>query len=192
MSYLISARKQFAYYRQLGDMTFMQLSEPDFHFQHHEASNSIAIIVKHMHGNMLSRWTNFLTEDGEKTWRKREAEFDNDLPDKAAIIKAWNEGWDCLYAALDPLGEEDMQRIIYIRNQGHTIMEAINRQLCHYSYHVGQIVFLGRILVGEQWHSLSIPRGQSKQFNAAKFSAEKKRGHFTDDFLKEDKTTKEV
>ena len=186
MDYIDSARKQFAYYRTLGDRTFAQVADEDLHRLLSPESNSIAIIVKHLHGNMLSRWTNFLKEDGEKIWRQREAEFDNDLPDRTAILGAWNEGWDCLFQALAPLTDADMERIIYIRNQGHTVVEAINRQLCHYAYHVGQITFLGRYFAGDQWQSLSIPRGGSAAYNAKKFEQPKQRGHFTEEFLEPD------
>ena len=179
-TYLPSIRKQFAYYRQLGQRTLDQVPDEGLHWEYQPGQNSLAVIVKHLHGNMLSRWTNFLTEDGEKTWRQREAEFDNDLPDRAAIQQAWTEGWSCLEAALVPLTTADLERIIYIRNDGHTVMEAINRQLCHYSYHVGQMVLLGKMIQGEQWESLSIPRGQTKAFNDQKFQQEKARRHFTD------------
>ncbi len=183
MAFLESARKQFAYYRMLGERAMAQIAEEDFHRLLSPESNSVAIIVKHLHGNMLSRWTNFLHEDGEKSWRDREAEFDNDLPNRAAIIKAWDEGWDCLFAAIDPLTESDLDQLVYIRNQGHSIVEAINRQMSHYAYHTGQIVFLCRLFAGANWQSLSIPKGGSRAYNAQKFEQPKERGHFTDEFL---------
>ena len=117
---------------------------------------------------MMSRWTDFLTTDGEKEWRQREAEFDNDLQGRAALLEKWNEGWACLFHALDQVNEENLNTIIYIRNEGHTIMEAINRQLAHYPYHVGQIVFIGKMMKDSDWNSLSIPRGGTAQFNAEK------------------------
>ncbi len=180
-SFLTSAIKQFEYYKSLGDKTFNQLTFKELQKEFIEDSNSISIIVKHMVGNMLSRWTNFLTEDGEKEWRQRDAEFEDTYKSKEALIADWNKGWNCLFDALNELTETDLERIIYIRNQGHTVMEAINRQLSHYPYHVGQIVFLGKLIKGNQWVSLSIPKGNSKIYNEDKFSKEKGKRHFTDD-----------
>lgn len=184
--YLDSVKKQFAYYKLLGDKTFGQLSDEQLFWQYNPESNSIGTIVKHMWGNMLSRWTNFLTEDGEKQWRDREAEFDNDIRSREELLQKWNEGWQCLFDALDAITDADLDKVIYIRNMGHTVMEAINRQLAHYPYHVGQIVFLGKMLANEQWQSLSIPRGKSQDYNADKFAQEKHRQHFTDEFLKKE------
>ncbi len=183
--YLQSVRKQFAYYQQLGDKTFVQLSEEDLFYQPNEASNTIAVMVKHLWGNMLSRWTNFLTEDGEKDWRNRDQEFEATIQNKEELLQKWEEGWQCLFAALDSINETNWNQLIYIRNQGHTITEAINRQLAHYAYHVGQIVYLGRLIKNDAWTSLSIPKGGSKDYNANKFSQEKKKGHFTDEYLNE-------
>src|SRR3954466_298804 len=121
---------------------------------------------------MLSRWTDFLTSDGEKEWRDRDGEFENDIRTKAELLSKWNEGWKCLLDTLNSLEEEDLEKTIYIRNQGHSVMEAINRQLAHYPYHVGQIVFIGK-MAAKKWNSLSIPRGNSKQFNDDKFSKPK-------------------
>ena len=182
--YLVSVSKQFEYYKMLGDKTISQLSEDQLFWQYNSESNSVAIIVKHLWGNMLSRWTDFLTSDGEKEWRKRDAEFENDIKTKDELLNKWNEGWKCLFDAINPLHEEDLEKIIYIRNQGHTVVEAINRQLAHYSYHVGQIVFQGKMIAGENWTSLSIPKGDSKKFNENKFSKPKSKQHFTDEFLK--------
>lgn len=183
-NYLESARKQFEYYKMLGDKTFAQLSDEQLFWQFNEESNSIAMIVKHLWGNMLSRWTDFLTSDGEKEWRNREAEFENDMRSREELLTKWKDGWNCLFTAIDTLNEDDLQKIIYIRNQGHSVMEAINRQLAHYPYHVGQIVFIGKMLCDENWTSLSIPKGKSQDFNAEKFSQPKERKHFTDEFLK--------
>lgn len=180
-SYLTSIIKQFDYYKSLGDKTFSQLTFEEMLWQSNEDSNSISIIVKHIVGNMLSRWTNFLTEDGEKPWRNRDDEFIDTYTTKEALIASWESGWHCLFNALTPLIEEDLERIIYIRNGGHTVIEAINRQLAHYAYHVGQIVFLGKLLKGDEWQSLSIPKGDSSKFNKEKFSQEKSKRHFTDD-----------
>ncbi len=181
-NYLEGTIKQLHYYKNLGDKTFAQLSEEDIHWQQSKYSNSISIIVKHLWGNMLSRWTNFLEEDGEKTWRDRDGEFVNTIQTKADLLEKWTEGWACFLGAVEPLEAKDMERIVYIRNQGHTVLEAINRQLAHYAYHIGQIVFIGTLLKGENWNSLSIPRNKSQNYNQHKFSQEKKRGHFTDDW----------
>lgn len=183
-NYIESVRKQFEYYKSLGEKTFAQVREEDLFWQYNEASNSIATIVKHLAGNMLSRWTDFLTTDGEKEWRNRESEFENDLQTAEEMKALWNKGWACLFAALDSINEENFETIIYIRNQGHTVMEAINRQLAHYPYHIGQIIFIGKILKSEEWTSLSIPRGNSKKYNEEKFSKPKQNQHFTDEFLK--------
>ena len=152
--------------------------------QYNDESNSIAIIVKHLWGNMLSRWTEFLIADGEKDSRDREAEFENDIKDKHELLQKWNEGWSCLFNAINNLKEEDLSTIVYIRNEGHTVTEAINRQVAHYAYHVGQIVFIGKMIKDSEWVSLSIPRGKSNQFNADKFSKEKHEGHFTDEVFR--------
>lgn len=180
-NYLDSIRKQFEYYQSLGEKTFNQVNDDQLFWQPNAESNSIAMVVKHLHGNMLSRWTNFLTEDGEKEWRQRDAEFDNDLKDREELLSKWNEGWSCLFSAIKPLNPDDLERIVYIRNMGHTVMEALNRQLAHYSYHVGQIVFLGKLIKDEDWASLSIPKGGSKVYNEEKFEKPKRREHFTDD-----------
>lgn len=184
--YLNSIRKQFAYYKQLGDKTFEQLKEEDFFWQFNAESNSIAVIVKHLWGNMLSRWTDIFTTDGEKEWRQRDTEFENDLENREAVISKWNEGWKRLFETLNGLKEDDLEKIIYIRNEGHTVLEALNRQLAHYPYHVGQIVFLGKMMRNENWKSLSIPRNSSDDYNREKFSGERKRAHFTDELLNPD------
>ncbi|RED49601.1 DinB family protein [Seonamhaeicola aphaedonensis] len=180
-SYLTNILKQFEYYKSLGDNTFSQLTFEELQNEISKDANSISIIVKHMAGNMLSRWTNFLTEDGEKVWRQRDLEFEDSYPTIEELFSAWEKGWQCLFNAITSLTTEDLEKIIYIRNQGHTVTEAINRQLAHYAYHVGQIVFLGKVLKGKDWQSLSITKGQSKTYNKEKFSKEKGKRHFTDD-----------
>lgn len=180
-SYLVSIVKQFQYYKSLGDKTFNQLTFEELQWKSSEDSNSISIISKHIIGNMLSRWTNFLTEDGEKTERNRDSEFEDTYTSKEDLIAAWESGWFCLFNALKSLNNSDLERIIYIRNEGHTVIEAINRQLAHYPYHIGQIVFLGKLLKGNAWLSLSIPKGNSATYNEAKFNKEKGIRHFTDD-----------
>jgi hypothetical protein len=184
--YLESVKKQFEYYKMLGEKTFDQLTDEQLFWKYKEESNSIATIVKHLWGNMLSRWTDFLTTDGEKGWRDREVEFDNDIKDRDELIRKWNEGWICLFKAINSITEENFNTIIYIRNLGHTISEAINRQLAHYSYHIGQIVFIGKMIKDNKWTSLSIPRGKSKEHNDDKFSKPRRKEHFTDELLKND------
>lgn len=136
-NYLDSVIKQFLYYKMLGEKTFDQIPQEQLFWQHSPDSNSIATIVKHLAGNMLSRWTDFLTTDGEKPWRDRDGEFENDLGSKAEMLSLWEQGWKVMLDTLDTLSDGDLDRIVYIRNQGHTAMEAINRQLAHYPYHVG-------------------------------------------------------
>jgi hypothetical protein len=277
--YLNSAKQQFQYYKQLGDKTMAQLNDEQLFWQYNDASNSIAVMAKHLWGNMMSRWTDFLTTDGEKDFRQRDEEFelrvgpslqgvdtanaegvnniaegvdadnaegvdntaegvdndaegvdntaegvnniaegvdnnaegvdnnaegvdnnaegvDNDAKgvdtdiaegvnehSRAVITEKWEQGWACLFTALDSINEDNFDTTIYIRNQGHSIPEAINRQMMHYAYHVGQMVYLGRMMKGEDWQSLSIPKGNSKAYNAEKFSQEKGKRHFTDEYL---------
>ena len=179
-NYLDSTRRLFQYYRGLGEKALAQVGDEHIHVQPSPESNSIAIVVKHLSGNMHSRFTDFLHSDGEKPWRNRDAEFENDYADKAELLAAWNAGWEALFSAIDPLRAEDLSTIVYIRNEGHTVLEALNRQLAHYSYHVGQVVFLCRWLAGADWQSLSIPKGGSQVFNAEKFEQEKTRRFFTE------------
>lgn len=179
--YLISLRKQFDYYKSLGDKTFEQLEEAQLFQDLSAESNSIAVIVKHLKGNMLSRFTNFLEEDGEKEWRQRDQEFETTYTEKHEILDAWEVGWNCVFNALDTV--KDIHQIVYIRKQKHSVYEALNRQLAHYAYHVGQIVFIGKVLKGENWRSLSIPRGKSIEYNQSKLDLGEREGHYTDDFL---------
>jgi len=184
INYLESVKKQFLYYKSLGDKTLALLSEESLFWQYNDESNSIAIIIKHLHGNMMSRWTDFLTSDGEKAWREREGEFENEFASKEELLAKWEQGWKCLFDAINSLTEEDLGKEIFIRNMGHTVMEAINRQLAHYPYHIGQMVFLGKMIANENWVSLSIPKGKSSEYNAEKFAQPKHKAHFTDEFLK--------
>jgi hypothetical protein len=212
--FLRSAKRQFLYYKTLGEKAMEQLEPEQLFVSLNEDTNSIAVIVKHLHGNMLSRWTDFLTTDGEKETRDRDGEFDDsiniNIPEfrhaeldsaspetlkqvqgdkqqykdqKDGLLKIWNEGWACLFNTLESLKPEDLSTIIYIRNEGHTALEAINRQLAHYPYHIGQIVFYAKLLKKTEWNSLSIPKNKSKDYNADKFSKEKTKKHFTDDEL---------
>ena len=187
IAYLESIKKQFEYYKMLGNKTIEQLPENKLFWQYNDESNSISIIVKHLSGNMLSRWTDFLTSDGEKEWRQRDAEFENDITTRSELLEKWNEGWNCIFHAIKPLSENDLSKEIFIRNQGHSVTEAINRQLAHYPYHIGQIVFVAKMIANEKWESLSIPRNKSQDYNAEKFSQEKSKTHFTEEFLKKEK-----
>jgi hypothetical protein len=163
--YLSSVIKRFHNYKLLGEKTFDQITDADLFWQYNDESNSIAIIVQHLWGNMLSRWTNFLTEDGEKDWRQRDAEFESIVKSKEEVIRRWNSGWDCLLSTLQSLTEDDLNKTVFIRKEPLNVTDAINRQLAHYSYHVGQIVFIGKMLLNDRWVSLSIPKGDSKRFN---------------------------
>jgi hypothetical protein len=163
--FLDSIIKRFKDYKILGEKTFDQLKEEDFHFHPNEASNSIAVIIQHLHGNMLSRWTNFLTEDGEKEWRQRDDEFEMHQFSKQQLIDKWNEGWNVFLDALESLTQDDLSKTITIRSQPLNVVDAINRQMAHYSYHIGQIVYLGRWIRGDEWKSLSIPKNKSNEFN---------------------------
>lgn len=180
-SYLSSVVKQFEYYKSLGEKAFDQLEDSEIHINSNAQTNSIAIITKHIVGNMLSRWTKFLVEDGEKEWRHRDQEFEGGYKDKNELLSAWETGWQCLFDAIKPLQDSDLERIVYIRNEGHTVTEAINRQMMHYAYHIGQIIQLSKIIVGDNWKSLSIPKGKSDAYNSDKFDAEKSQRHFTED-----------
>lgn len=182
-NYMPSTIKQLEYYRQLGEKAMQQLPEEQLLYTPDALNNSIATIVKHLWGNMLSRWTDFRHSDGEKTWRNRDAEFENDIATAEELWQKWNEGWELLLETLRAVPDTDLAELVYIRNQGHTIVEAVNRQLAHYAYHVGQIVLLAKLHLGTDFQTLSIAKGQSKAFNAKKFAQEQQRGHFTDDFL---------
>ncbi|MFA1822018.1 DUF1572 family protein [Virgibacillus oceani] len=159
---VIKARLQSV--KQLGDKTIEQLTAEELHWSVNDASNSIAIIVKHISGNMRSRWTNFLTSDGEKPDRKRDEEFMDTLLSKTEIVAAWDKGWVLLFDAISKLNEEDLLKIITIRGEKHTVLDAIERQLAHYSYHVGQIVYIGKACKNDSWESLSIPIGKSEEY----------------------------
>lgn len=182
--YLESCLKQFLYYKTIGEKAMAQLEPKQLFIAVNENTNSIAMIIQHLAGNMLSRWTDFLTTDGEKEWRNRDQEFEVTLTNNTELMMYWEKGWNCLFDTLKSLTENDLNTIIYIRNEGHTAMEAINRQLAHYPYHIGQIVFYSKLLKQTEWSSLSIPKNQSNSYNATKFSQEKSIKNFTDDELK--------
>ena len=178
---LNSLSKEFNYYKSLGEKTLNQLSDSELNWTPNEASNSMATIVKHLSGNMLSRWTNIFKEDGEKIWRNRDQEFIADEWDKEAVLKQWNSGWNCFFDTFNQLESTELKKIIYIRNQGHTVLEALNRQLAHYAYHIGQLVFIGKLVKNTDWKSLSIPKGKSTEYNTLKFLNKKSKTHFTED-----------
>ena len=170
-------------YKQLAEKALVQIDDKDLTWQANEDSNSIVTIVKHMWGNMLSRWTDFMTTDCEKPWRKRDAEFENEQMDRATLMKMWEDGWQCVFRALDAITDDDLEKIVYIRNEGHTVLEAINRQIAHYCYHVGQIVYISKLRTTKEWVSMTIPLNKSNDYNAAKFGQEKAKRNFTDDFI---------
>jgi len=163
--YLQTAIKRLRYYKLLGEKTFEQLSDADFHYTPNAGSNSIAVIIQHVSGNMLSRWTNFLTEDGEKEWRSRDEEFEVHNYSKQQLTEMWEKGWACFLNSLSSLTEDDLLKTVYIRRDPLTVIDAINRQLAHYPYHVGQILYIGKIVKGADWQSLSIEKGKSEAFN---------------------------
>ncbi len=164
-SFVADAQAIFAYYRGLGDGAMAQISDADLFATLDPEMNSIAQVVKHMGGNMRSRWIGFPETDGEKPDRNRDAEFEDPPASRAAVLALWNEGWDCLFRALEPLQDDDMSRVTTIRGERHSVMQAIQRQVAHYSYHVGQIVLLAKHFRGADWQSLSVPRGGSATFN---------------------------
>ena len=177
-SFLKSSLLQFRYYKELGEKTIEQVPDIKLSFQINNETNSINTIVKHLSGNMISRWTDFLNSDGEKEFRNRDDEFNDTIESKKELMEIWEQGWNVLFDTLEGLSFQDLEKIIYIRNEGHTVIESINRQLCHYSYRVGQIVMIGKIICGDKWNSLSIPKGESQSFNLNKFSKDKDRRHF--------------
>lgn len=178
--YLENALKLATYYKKLGDGALKQTRPDEINWSPDPDSNSMAVIVKHLWGNMTSRWTNFLTEDGEKPWRNREGEFDNDITSYEDLMAKWEAGWECFLSAIKSLKEDDLGKIIYIRNEGCTVMDAIQRQLAHYPMHVGQIIYLAKMLRKSDWQSLSIPKGGTASYNAEKFEKTNAVRHFTD------------
>ncbi len=164
-NFLQSAIQQFKAYKQLGDKTFAQLDDKDFYYAPDAYNNSIAVNITHLHGNMLSRWTNFLTEDGEKEWRRRDDEFEPHPLLRSELLQLWDDGWNVLFNTLHSLSPVNLAQTVYIRTKPVTVIEAIHRQLTHYASHVGQIIFLGKHIKGAAWKTLSISKGGSKQFN---------------------------
>ena len=164
-SYLDDSISLFVYYKRLAERAMAQISDEQLFTPIDSDANSIAIIVKHIAGNMRSRWTDFLTTDGEKPDRNRDGEFEDPPATRAAVLASWEAGWSCLFSALHALTEDDLTRTIAIRGEPHSVMQAINHQLAHYPHHVGQIVLLAKHFAGDKWQSLSIPRRASADFN---------------------------
>lgn len=171
--YFKIVQERFNYVKSLGDKTITRLSENDLHWKLNETSNSIAIIANHLGGNMVSRWSDFLTSDGEKPFRKRDQEFEDEISSKQEIITFWEKGWDTLFATLSELKSQDLLKNITIRGEDHTVLEAIEKQMVHYAYHVGQIVYIGKQLKDEHWETLTIPKGKSEEYLQQKLKKHK-------------------
>jgi len=165
-SYLKDSMDVFRYYKKLGERAMEQCPDEALFESLDVESNSIAIIVKHMAGNMRSRWTDFLTTDGEKPDRNRDTEFEDAPKTRVELMKLWERGWKHIFDALEPLGDDDLVRKITIRTEPHSVTQAINRQVAHYSYHVGQIVYVAKHLAGRKWQTLTVPKKKSAEFNA--------------------------
>ncbi len=165
-NYIESTKKQFTQYKTLGEKAMAQVPDDRLYWQYNPETNSIAIVVKHIAGNMLSRFTDFFTSDGEKSWRDRDGEFENEILTRDELMVLWNDGWDCLFRVLNVLHEGDLSRTVMIRNEEHTVIDALNRQLTHYAYHIGQIIFIGKMITDSNWKTLTIPRKGSREVNA--------------------------
>jgi len=164
-SHLHDSISLFRYYKNLGERAMAQLPDDQLLYAPDEECNSIAIIAQHLAGNMHSRWTDFLTTDGEKPDRNRDSEFEDPPKDRQQLMQVWEEGWACLLGALESLDDSQLGQQVQIRGETHSVMQAINRQLCHYAYHVGQIVVLAKQDREGKWVSLSVPHGKSAEFN---------------------------
>ncbi len=164
----------------LGEKTFIQLSESDYNWRYNEESNSIAMIIHHLYGNMVSRWTDFLTTDGEKPWRNRDSEFESEEYSLSRVNSWWEQGWECVFTTLQNLSENDLNKTILIRGEQLIVQDALLRQLSHYSNHVGQIIYIAKMIRDSQWNSLSIPKGKSQEFNLQKSKEQNSNLKFTD------------
>jgi len=172
--YLDEARRQMRGHKRMGEGAMSQLRDQDFFVTLDEEANSVAILVKHLAGNMRSRFTDFLTSDGEKPDRFRDREFEvTGTTTRADVMKWWEEGWACVFAAIDTLKPEDVMRTVTIRGEPHTVLQAVNRQIAHYAQHIGQIVFLAKHLRSREWKTLTIPRGKSEEFKNHKAMSQK-------------------
>jgi hypothetical protein len=158
--FLTNSIQVFKQYKTIAEKAMVQIDETSFFAKPNEESNSIANIIQHMHGNMLSRWTDFLTTDGEKPWRHRDGEFEDKILNYSELMTLWEQGWECLFETLSTLETSDLDKTVTIRNQPQSVLEAIQRQIAHYSYHVGQIVFLCKMQLNKPWESMSIPKGK--------------------------------
>jgi hypothetical protein len=167
-NYISSVKNQFNQYKTLAEKAIDQVPDEKIYWQYNPETNSIAVIVKHLAGNMLSRFSDFYNSDGEKKWRKRDAEFENENISREKLKALWDEGWDSLFQILNKLAAGDLSKVVLIRNEEHTVVEALNRQLTHYAYHIGQIIFIAKMVLDNQWKSLSIPKNDSRAFNARK------------------------
>jgi Protein of unknown function (DUF1572) len=167
-NYISSVRNQFKQYKTLAEKAIDQVPDEKINWQYNPETNSIAVIVKHLAGNMLSRFTDFYNSDGEKKWRNRDAEFENENISRERLKVLWDEGWDSLFQMLNKLSAGDLSKTVLIRNEEHTVVEALNRQLTHYASHIGQIIFIAKMVVDNQWKSLSIPKNASREFNERK------------------------
>jgi Protein of unknown function (DUF1572) len=164
-SYLADSLELLRYYKRLAERAMEQVTDAQLFATLDEESNSIAIVVKHMAGNMRSRWTDFLMTDGEKPDRNRDSEFVDPPDTREALLQLWEDGWSSIFRALEPLSDADLERTVTIRGEAHSVMQAINRQLAHYAHHVGQIVVLAKHFAHDRWQSLSVPRNRSAEFN---------------------------
>ncbi|MFG6149370.1 DUF1572 family protein [Halobacillus sp. B23F22_1] len=162
--YLRVVQERFRNVKELGEKTITQLSEEEIYWHMNEECNSIAVLVKHLNGNMKSRWIDFLTSDGEKPNRNRDQEFVNTLSSKEELIEVWEEGWEILFHTLNALTPADLTKYVLIRSENHTVIDAIERQMVHYASHIGQIVYIGKLLKGKEWQTLSIPKGKSEEY----------------------------
>ncbi|PEY34635.1 hypothetical protein CN354_17035 [Bacillus cereus] len=162
--YLECAISNFKAMQKQGEQALSQLSYEQISWKPHEEANSIAVIIKHLHGNMRSRWTDFLTTDGEKLDRNRDGEFEGGYASKAELLVAWRVGWEYVFQALQSLTPQDLLKIIHIRGEAHSVMQAIERQIAHYASHIGQIIYVGKLLKEKEWECLSIPKGQSNRY----------------------------
>ena len=164
-AYIESVQKRFRYYKDVAERAMAQLNEAQLFQKPSSESNSIAVIVNHLHGNMRSRWTNFFTEDGEKEWRRRDEEFEDRIRSKKELREKWDAGWQCVFDVIDHLTVEDLNRSVTIRGEAHSVIDAVNRQLTHYAYHIGEIVYVAKMYKDHECRSLTIPKGMSEEFN---------------------------
>jgi hypothetical protein len=167
--YLKNITKQFESYKEVADKTIQQLQEKDLHWKYNDESNSIATIIVHVSENMLSRWTDFFTSDGEKDSRDRDSKFESHDLSKLELLDKWENGWNCLFSALNSLDKTNFEKPIYIRNKQHKFIESITRQIAHYPYHIGQIIYLGKMILNDKWKTASIAKGKSKEYMKQEF-----------------------